>query len=397
MNKNIEFAKLGLGLFVHYGLFSVLGSGEWAKYTNNIPDIEYEKLAYLFNPKKNFSDEICSFAKENGFNYIVFTARHHDGFSLYDTKDLNDYNSYHYIKRDLVQEFILSCKKYNLLPIIYHTLIDWKEEKNFYSFSDYLSYLRNSIDLLCSNYGQIGGFWFDGEWKYPNYDWEEEKLYKMINRKQPNALIINNSGLSKLGERNSEYINVITFEGNKIANYDYHKSINLYAAEACQTLNDHWGYAKNDINYKSIKEILLNFLNCRRYGGNYLLNIGPKEDGSIREYEKEFVNLLGNWINLNKEALFNTVPYEMNLPSNSFALRNDNNIYIIIENIPMIIDNNVGIYNNNPIIINLANLKYKKIYWLDNKSLITTDFNQYVVEPFNYGNSMIARILKIEL
>lgn len=397
MNKNIEFAKLGLGLFLHYGLFSVLGSGEWAKYTNNIPDIEYEKLAYLFNPKMNFSDEICSFAKENGFNYIVFTARHHDGFSLYDTKDLNDYNSYHYIKRDIVQEFILSCKKYNLLPIIYHTLIDWKEEKNFDSFSDYLSYLRNSIDLLCSNYGQIGGFWFDGEWKYPNYDWEEEKLYKMINRKQPNALIINNSGLSKLGERNSEYINVITFEGNKIANYDYHKSINLYAAEACQTLNDHWGYAKNDINYKSIKEILLNFLNCRRYGGNYLLNIGPKEDGSIREYEKEFVNLLGNWINLNKEALFNTVPYEMNLPSNSFALRNDNNIYIIIENIPMIIDNNVGIYNNNPIIINLANLKYKKIYWLDNKSLITTDFNQYVVEPFNYGNSMIARILKIEL
>lgn len=95
--------------------------------------------------------------------------------------------------------------------------------------------------------------------------------------------------------------------------------------------------------------------------------------------------------------MFNTVPYETNLPSNSFALRNDNNIYIIIENIPMIIDNNVGIYNNNPIIINLANLKYKKIYWLDNKSLITPEFNQYVVEPFNYGNSMIARILKIEL
>lgn len=87
----------------------------------------------------------------------------------------------------------------------------------------------------------------------------------------------------------------------------------------------------------------------------------------------------------------------MNLPTNFFALRNDNNIYIIIENIPMVIDNNVGIYNNNPIIINLANLKYKKIYWLDNKSLITIDFNQYVVEPFNYGNSMIARILKIEL
>ena len=94
MNKNIEFAKLGLVLFVHYGLFSVLGSGEWAKYTNNIPDIEYEKLAYLFNPKKNFLDEKCSFAKENGFNYIVFTARHHDGFSLYDTKDLNNYNLY---------------------------------------------------------------------------------------------------------------------------------------------------------------------------------------------------------------------------------------------------------------------------------------------------------------
>lgn len=396
-NKNREFAKLGLGLFVHYGLFSTLGSGEWAKYTNNIPDIEYENLVYKFNPKEDFTDELCKFARENGFKYIVFTARHHDGFSLYDTKELNSYNSYHYLNRDLVKEFVSSCKKYDLLPIIYHTLIDWKEEKNFDSFSEYLSYLRKSINILCSNYGEIGGFWLDGQWKYPDYDWEEEKLYSLINEKQPNALIINNSGLRRLGERLSKYINVVTYEGNKISNYDYHRNIDLYAAESCQTLNDHWGYAKNDINYKSIKDILLSFLNSRRYGGNYLLNIGPMEDGSIRSYEKEFISLLGKWININKEALFNTIPYEMNLPENSFALRNDKNIYIIIENVPMIMDSNVGAYNNSPININLSNIKYKKIYWLDNNTPINLTSNIYTVEPFKYGNSMIARIIKIEL
>ncbi len=147
-NKNRAFADLGIGLFVHYGIYSVLGEGEWIKLAKGMNDEEYDKLATRFSPKQNFAKEICAFAKQNGFKYIVLTTRHHDGFSLYDTKGLNDFDSVHYLKRDLVKEFVDACHEYGIIPFIYHTLIDWREEKKHNSFSEYLEYLRNSVKLL---------------------------------------------------------------------------------------------------------------------------------------------------------------------------------------------------------------------------------------------------------
>lgn len=396
-DRSIRFSKLGLGLFVHYGIYSTLGEGEWVKLAKDYSDSEYDSLVKKFNPRPDFADNLCKFAIRNGFKYIVLTTRHHDGFSLYDTKGLNEFDAVNYIGRDIVREFVDSCREYKLIPILYHTLIDWREEKKYDSFSKYLKYLRESIDLLLTNYGEIGGIWFDGQWKYPNADWEEDKLYGLIRKKQPNAVIVNNAGLSRLGERFSNYLDVVTYERSNILNYDYNKSINSYAAEMCQALNVHWGYARKDINYKSIKDILFNFCTCRKFGGNLLLNVGPVEDGSIRPIEKEMIDLLGEWINTNAEAVFDSKPYPMELPDNTFALSKDNCLYIVIMDIPMEIDENAGRFEKNPIIIELKNINYNKVYWLDNHSLISLNDNKINVEPFEYGTNMLARVIKIEL
>ena len=394
-NKNRAFADLGIGLFVHYGIYSVLGEGEWTKLAKGMNDEEYDKLATRFAPKPNFAKEICAFAKQNGFKYIVLTTRHHDGFSLYDTKGLNDFDSVHYLKRDLVKEFVDACHEYGIIPFLYHTLIDWREEKKHNSFSEYLEYLRNSVKLLCTNYGPIGGIWFDGQWKYPKADWEEDKMNNIIRKYQPNAVVTNNAGLSRLGERMSGYIDVVTFERSNISNYAYESTIDSYAAEMCQALNSHWGYAEDDINYKSLKEILYNLATSRKHGGNFLLNIGPMSDGSIRPIEKELINLLGKWINRNEEALHSPKPYQMNLPDNAFALKNDNDVYIFICDVPMEIDENAGRYDKNKTIINLEGLAVEKAIWLDTNENIEISNNSFEVPPYEYGRSWMIRIAKI--
>lgn len=390
MNKHVAFSNLGLGLFVHYGIYSLLGKGEWVKFADDISDESYERLANIFNPKIAFTDRICSFAKKNGFKYIVFTARHHDGFSLYDTKGLNTYDTRNYIGRDLVYEFITSCKKYGIKPFLYHTLIDWKMEKRFNTFTQYLEYLRKSIDIICSNYGELGGIWLDGQWQYKDRDWELDKLYKIINAKQPNAIITNNGGLVSTMFPESNYVDVVTFEKSNISNYLYDNTIDYYGVEMCQTLNDHWGYTENDINYKSVQDIINDFCICRKYGGNYLLNIGPLPDGRIRLIDKEIINLFGKWIRMNKSALYLPKPYNIKLPSNCFALKDNKSIYIFVMNVPMAYNNKF--YKTS---IDLGKINFKKIVLLDNTDKINLINKKLIIESYPYGNSLVVKIIKI--
>ena len=157
-----EFERFGLGMFVHFGLYSVIGRAEWSKKNCNMLDAEYETYAELFSPKSDWAVEIAKIAKGAGCKYITLTTRHHDGYSLYDTCGLNDYDAPHSCGRDLVKEFVDACRTYGMIPFFYHTLLDWREPSYKIDFREYLKYLRTSIELLCTNYGEIGGFWFDG-------------------------------------------------------------------------------------------------------------------------------------------------------------------------------------------------------------------------------------------
>lgn len=150
-----EFEKLGFGMFVHFGLYSILGKGEWSKHIYKIPDNEYEPLKDKFEPDTDWAEKLAETARNTGCKYITLTTRHHDGFSLYDTKGMNDYDAPHSkCGRDIVKEFVDACNKHGIIPFFYHTLLDWYNKDYVNDFNSYLEYLRKSIEILCTNYGK---------------------------------------------------------------------------------------------------------------------------------------------------------------------------------------------------------------------------------------------------
>ena len=142
-----EFEKLGFGMFVHFGLYSVLGKGEWAKLSYQMSDEEYFKLCEQFQPEKDWATKLVTQAKQAGCKYITLTTRHHDGYSLYDTCGLNTLDAPHTCGRDLVREFVDACREQNMIPFFYHTLLDWYEESFETDFPAYLKYLRKSVEI----------------------------------------------------------------------------------------------------------------------------------------------------------------------------------------------------------------------------------------------------------
>lgn len=292
MDRITRFKELELGLFVHFGIYSQVGLDEWYKHDKNIPNEEYDKLLAEFKVNKNWAKGIIKVAKSLGAKYIVLTTRHHDGFSLYDTHGLTNYDiSNTPTRRDLVKEFVEECNKNDILPFFYHTLIDWHHPYFNNNFDKYREYLFESVELLCTNYGKVGGFWFDGSWHDKKLDFKLDELFALIRKYQPEAIICNNGGLENTGEIISDEIDVGVFERGNPS-----KDIKGKAKEMCQTLNDHWGYYKSDKNYKSLDTLLSMYKKCRDNDSNLLLNIGPKGNGTVRIKEKVVLKRLGKQI-----------------------------------------------------------------------------------------------------
>lgn len=176
MTKNTDYIKryenLAFGLFIHWGLYALEEKGEWLWEMYQYDKLRYEQLALQVDKLDIDFDLIMSLAKASGIKYAVFTARHHDGFSLYDTNGLSQFDiNIMKNKLDFVDEFINACCKYQIKPFIYHTTIDWYHHDFKSDFNKYLSYLHQSVELLCKRYQQIAGFWFDGNWYNKTVDW----------------------------------------------------------------------------------------------------------------------------------------------------------------------------------------------------------------------------------
>lgn len=275
-----EFEQLGFGMFVHFGLYSIIGRGEWYKDAHQVSDAEYEAYAKQFNPKQDWAIELAKTAKNAGCKYITITTHHHDGYSLFDTCGLDDYDAPHSCGRDLIKEFVDACRTYDIIPFFYHTLLDWREKTFYTDFPDYLDYLRKSVGILCTSYGKIGGLWFDGMWSKPNDDWEEDALYGTIRKHQPEAMIINNTGLSAHGALGHIELDSVTFERGKPGAINMEGAPKYVASEMCEVFASHWGYTKEDLNFKSPAQMIRELADCRRYGSNMLINVGPMADGS---------------------------------------------------------------------------------------------------------------------
>lgn len=396
-----NFEKLGIGLFVHFGLYSIVGKGEW--YFNTNPKCNKEKyveeLPKKFKIKKNWAKELVKTAKKAGAKYITLTTRHHDGFSLYDTKGLSEFDVMHSAtKRDLIREFVDECNKEGIIPFFYHTLLDWTQKDYEKDFKKYLVYLRSSVEMLCRDYGKIGGLWFDGSWSRPNIDdWEFDKLYAVIRKYQPEAMIINNTGLVGEGEISHSEIDSVTFERGKPTHVKTNgKEI---AGEMCDGINDHWGYTKLDIVYKPAKYLIKSLVDCRHFNCNYLINTGLMGNGSVNLIDKCLLEELGTWIKANKGFVYNAKGSNL-VMENAVALEDDEFYYCVIHDVPMCANGNVTKMDGTPVKVHIdLQSKIKGAKYLDNNkkvSFIKGEKNTFIPDPFEYGISLGSRVIKFK-
>ncbi len=390
-----NFKKMGFGLFIHFGLYSVLGKGEWYFLTNKVDTGEYNALADKFYVAEDWAERLVEMAKEAGCKYITLTTRHHDGFSLYDTKGLNDFDAPHSAcKRDLVREFVDACNAGGIMPMLYHTLLDWQQPDYKNNFPAYIDYLVESIKILCTNYGKIGGFWFDGKWDKDD-DWQEDRIYGTIRALQPEAMIINNTGLDALGKAGHPELDSVTFErGKPFPIFGEGKPL---AGEVCQGITDHWGYAADDICVKSMGELIGTLVDCRACGCNLLLNTGPRGDGTVTPQEEAMLRNIGKWIRANKNFIYESVPAGINA-QNADIMTDGTYYYAIIKDVPMCFNTNVTRMQESKLVVLDTDKKIKDAIWLDNgeEVKLLPDGN-FFAWPFDYGTSLSARVARFKL
>jgi len=405
------FEKRAFGLFVHWGLYSQLGKGEWVQKIHEIPVEEYEKLQSSFTACDFDAEKLAGTARDAGMKYIVLTTRHHDGFSLYDTCNLNTYDAPHApAGRDLVAEFVAACRKYGIAPFFYHTTIDWHWEKRQTAdlpkedFARYLDYLHASVKLLCTNYGPIGGLWFDGNWARPGDDWKEDRLYGMIRRYQPEAIIVNNTGLGNLGKLGHPEIDAVTYEQGSGQPLDREGHAKYVAGEVCRTMNHHWGSGSVDLNFLSPAEVIRLLARCRGCGANLLLNIGPEAQGGIPEYERQVLLKAGTWCRLFGEALYGPKPAPgVVCQAGDHVLQSGTDFYYFADGLGRSGNANVTVGMNGIGSRAVDNFRHEvtSVRWLDNGEEL-----RFVQDPetgmlsifctgFPYGTDTVVRVAKI--
>lgn len=402
-----DFEKLGFGMFVHWGLYSQKGRGEWTFRIHKDQTMEeYSKLADTFTAEDFDAEEMVLAAKNAGCKYITLTTRHHEGFSLYDTCGLNTFDAPHTpAGRDLIKEFVDACNKHDIVPFFYHTTLDWYNQDFNNDFDAYLEYLRQSVEILCTRYGKIGGLWFDGNWSKPDdTDWKLDDLYGTIRKHQPEAMIINNTGLGKRGELGHPEIDSVTFEQGRPTPMDRTGMSKYITSEMCYTLNRHWGCGYADFDYKSPSELIETLCSCRKVGANLLLNIGPTAQGGIIPMQKELLKIMGDWMKIFGEAIYNGKPYYSTEDSKDFLLKGDDNtLYAFIHELGMYGNENVtghGTFNPDRHFV-LNGEKIDSITWMDNDEQLefTQSSNDINIRctGYSYGTYYCVRVAKIKL
>ena len=349
--------------------------------------------------------DIVATAKSAGCKYICLTTRHHEGFSLYDPCGLSNFNALNSpAGRDIIAEFVEECRKADIVPFFYHTTLDWHHPDFENDFDAYLDYLYKSVEILCTNYGKIGGLWFDGNWSKPDADWQEDRLYKMIHRLQPEAMVINNTGLNARGKMGNPEIDSVTFERGMAEPLDRRGQPKYMAGEMCETLCDHWG-AADDINFKPIKTLIESLCNCRKVGANFLLNIGPNPDGTVPTMQKGIMECIGHWMNIYGTAIYNGRPYITYKDKKEFVLKDnfcDNTAYIFKFDLGFgtgDVNVSLGFEEAGAKALEKFDREVSSIKWMDNgEELVFTQKDDKLLVNFTgfaYGQSYCVRVAKV--
>jgi alpha-L-fucosidase len=327
----IWFQDARFGLFVHWGVYSLLGDGEWVMNNQNISIEEYEKLPNFFNPIDFDPVEWVSMVKEAGMKYITITSRHHDGFSMFDTKasDYNIVDATPYGK-DVLKMLAEECRKQGIKLFFYYSLLDWNRDDYFPrgrtgngiagrgegKWEDYIAFMKTQLRELLTNYGEIGGIWFDGHWDQKEWDgktfgaqkvnWHYDEIYGMIHQIQPQALIGNNHHIGVIEGEDFQMFEK-DLPGNNTTGWGTPADqIGTVPLEVCETINGSWGFNLQDRKHKSEKELIHYLIKASGYGSNLLLNVGPMPNGKIQPKHQASLKTMGKWLKENGETIYGT-------------------------------------------------------------------------------------------
>ncbi len=299
------FSELRYGLFMHYGLYSLLGRGEWALNREQIPVAEYKKLKDKFTAEKFDAEKICDLAVKAGMRYVNITTMHHDGFCLYDTK-LTDFNSVNSpAKRDLVAETVAAARKRGLKIELYHSLNNWTEKPDavdaLESRKAYNKFIDNTFERileLVTMFNPIDVLWYDGWWPFDAKGWHAEEMNKMVRSIQPHIIFNGRNGLPG---------DFSTPEGHLGAPKPWRPW------EACICLNNSWAHFINDNEWKNPSQVVDMLSTVARGEGNLLLDVGPLPDGSFPRQAIEILTKTGAWLRKHGECVYDTDLFTMDL------------------------------------------------------------------------------------
>lgn len=341
-----EFADAALGIFIHWGIYSMFGQGEWfLNYGVNAE--EYAKAASGFYPSRFNAEEWVDAIEAAGARYVCITSRHHDGFSMWDTAQ-SDYNIVKATPfgRDILKELSDECHKRGIRFHIYYSHADWTRPDypkgrtgletgrpdGKENWDSYFSFMKNQLTELLTQYGDIGAIWFDGVWDHDEdatpFDWHLKEQYDLIHSLQPACLVGNNHHLDVYP---GEDIQIFERDvpGQNTVGYS-EQAISQLPLETCQTMNGMWGYKIKDQNYKSVNELVQYLVRTAGQGANLLLNVGPQPNGEIPATAIERMKGLGNWLKKNGESIYGTTAPDFKAQPWGTATRKGNKLYIHI-------------------------------------------------------------------
>jgi alpha-L-fucosidase len=411
--ENLEarewFQNAKYGMFIHWGVYSTLAGGgdygiaEWIMNQKRIPIEQYENLASFFNPVSFDPAQWVSTVKSAGMKYITITSKHHDGFAMFDSRvsDWDIINRSPYGK-DVLKMLKEECDRQGIKLFFYHSQLDWHHPDYFPrgntgqgytgrpengNWNKYIEYMNAQLTELLTNYGDIGGIWFDGMWDKWDADWQLDKTYALIHKLQPGALIGSNHHKSPFpGE------DFMMFErdlpGQNTMGFNQTSVQVVIPLEMCETMNDSWGYNIKDRDFKSSRQLIHTLVRAAGYGANFLLNNGPMPNGRMQKENIDTLMVIGKWLEKYGESYYGTrkgpiAPHEWGATTQKGKI-----VYVHILDL-----------NDESLFLPGFNEKIASVMLFDDKSELKYIQNQagtIITVPFSKRNKLDT-ILKISL